>query len=70
MSTTITVPDGRKIEIPTDDLEFAKIAAANWVQKNPLPEIDTTQRAAQLGEEDVSTFGDILKAPVAGVVSA
>ena len=70
MSIKIKIPDGRTISVPTDDLEIAKKSVAQWVKKNPLPEIDRTERAAQLSEEDVSTFGDVLKAPVAGVVSA
>ena len=70
MSIKIKVPDGRTISVPTDDLEIAKKSVAQWVKKNPLPEIDRTERAAQLGEEDVSTFGDVLKAPAAGIISA
>ena len=38
MSITIQVPDGRRVELPTDDLEVAKKAAANWAVKNPAPE--------------------------------
>ena len=71
MSLLIQVPDGRSIEIPTDDLESAKKAAARWALQNPRPEIeaiDPTERAAQLGDEDVSTLGDIPKGVVAGMV--
>jgi len=66
----IQVADGRTIDVDTDDEEVAISVAFKWSNDNPLPEIDTTQQAAQLGEEDVSTLGDVLKAPVAGVVSA
>ena len=43
MSITIQVPDGRRVELPTDDLEVAKKAAANWAVQNPAPEIDATE---------------------------
>ena len=66
----IKVADGRTVDVDTEDLETAKSAAFKWYNENPLPEIDATQEAAQLQDEDVSTFGDILKAPVAGVVQA
>jgi hypothetical protein len=68
MSITIQVPDGRIVELPTDDLEVAKKAAANWAVQNPAPEIDRTAPAAQLGEEDVSTLGDIAKGVPAGLI--
>ena len=70
MSLQVKVPDGRTISIPSDDLEMAKVVAVKWAQDNPIPEIDTTELAARLGEEDVSTFGDVLKAPVAGIANA
>ena len=66
----IQVADGRTIDVDTDDEEVAISVAFKWSNDNPLPEIDPTQQAAQLGEEDVSTLGDVLKAPVAGLVSA
>ena len=70
MSITIQVPDGRRVELPTDDLEVAKKAAANWAVKNPAPEIDTTELAARLDEEDVSTLGDMAKGIPAGILGA
>ena len=68
MALTVKVPDGRTIKVPSDDREEASQIALDNAKKNPLPERDTTPLAAQLGEEDISTFGDIVKAPVAGVL--
>ena len=70
MSFKVKVPDGRIIEVRTDDPDSAKNVALTWASKNPLPEIDSTERAAQLGEEDISTFGDMLKGVPAGVINS
>ena len=73
MSLLIKVPDGRSIEVPTDDLEIAKKTAAGWVKDNPISEIEASERidkAAQIGDEDVSTLGDVTKGIVAGPISA
>ena len=63
-------PDGQTYEVegPEDATEDQVIGYVRRqiAKDNPIPD----ERAAQLGEEDVSTLGDILKAPVAGVVSA
>ena len=65
MSTTINLPDGRSLTLPTDDLELAKKVAVKYAIDNP--KID---RGAELGEEDVSVMGDLIRAPVAGLVQA
>ena len=73
-SYEVTGADGQIYDIEgPEGASDQKIIAAVQRQiaaDNPLPEIDPTQQAAQLGEEDVSTLGDVLKAPVAGLVSA
>ena len=65
MSLVVRVPDGRIIRVPTDDQEEAKQIALNYAKNNPR-----IQRGAQLGEEDVSVMGDLIRAPVAGLVQA
>jgi len=65
LSTTINLPDGRSLTVPTDDLELAKKIAVKYAIDNP--KID---RGAELGEEDVSVMGDLIRAPVAGLVQA
>ncbi len=57
--------DGRSIDVPTDDADKAKLVAARWAKDNPMVE-----RGAQLGEEDVSTLGDIARGVGAGLVGA
>lgn len=59
----VQLPDGRRINIPTDDIDVAKNAAASWAKDNPF-----IPRGAQLGEEDVSAVGDILRGIGAGLV--
>ena len=70
-SYEVTGADGQIYDIEgPEGASDQKIIAAVQRQiaaDNPLPEIDPTQQAAQLGEEDVSTLGDVLKAPVAGL---
>ena len=70
----IKSPEGvtYQIEGPDGASQEDVIAAvqSQIARDNPLPEIDRTQEAVKLGEEDISTFGDILKAPVAGIVNA
>jgi hypothetical protein len=61
----VRLPDGRSIDIPTDDVEVAKNAAASWAKDNPFVE-----RGAQLGEEDISAVGDVLRGVGAGLVGA
>ena len=61
----VRLPDGRSIDIPTDDVEAAKNAAASWAKDNPI-----TERGAQLGEEDISALGDIGRGIGAGLVGA
>ena len=61
----VRVPDGRIISVPTEDIETAKKVAIRFAQENPR-----IQRGAQLGEEDVSVMGDLIRAPVAGLVQA
>ena len=61
----IQLPDGRSIDVPTDDIEVAKRVAANWSKDNPF-----VARGAQLGPEDVSAVGDIIRGVGAGLVGA
>jgi len=61
----IQLPDGRSIDVPTDDIEVAKRVAANWAKDNPF-----IARGAQLGPEDVSAVGDIVRGVGAGLVGA
>ena len=69
----IKSPEGvtYQIEGPDGASQEDVIAAvqSQIARDNPPSTIDPTERAAQLGDEDVSTLGDIIKAPVAGVVS-
>lgn len=69
----IKVADGRVVDVDTDDEEVAISAAFKWYNENPLPEIeaiDPAERAAQLGDEDVSTLGDVARGIVAGPIDA
>ena len=61
----VQLPDGRRINIPTDDIDVAKNAAASWAKDNPF-----VPRGAELGEEDISAVGDILRGVGAGLVGA
>ncbi len=60
---TINLPDGRSINIDTDDKDVALSAAKKYISKNPV-----TERGAELGEEDISTLGDIARGVGAGLV--
>ena len=62
----VSVPDGsgRTIEVRSEDSEYAQQRAAEWGYENPIIE-----RGAQLGEEDISAFGDAVSAVGAGVVN-
>ena len=61
----VRLPDGRRIDIPTDDIDVAKNAAASWAKDNPF-----VPRGAELGEEDISAVGDIVRGVGAGLVGA
>ena len=61
----VRVPDGRIINVPTEDIETAKKVAIRFAQENPR-----IQRGAQLGDEDVSVFGDVARGVGAGLVQA
>ena len=63
----VTVPDGsgRTVNVQTDDPEYAATRAAEWGSDNPFVE-----RAAELGEEDVSALGDVGRGIGAGLVNA
>ena len=63
----VAVPDGsgRTIDVRTDDPEYASQRAAEWAAENP-----PIERGAQLGEEDISATGDVLRGVGAGLVSA
>ena len=59
----VRLPDGRSVSVNTDDSDIARRTAQEYLDENPLIE-----RAAQLGEEDVSAMGDILRGVGAGLV--
>ena len=63
----VAVPDGsgRTIDVRTNDPEYAARRAAEWAAENP-----PIERGAQLGEEDISATGDVLRGVGAGLVSA
>ena len=60
---TVNLPDGRSVNVNTDDQAVARNTAQKYLDENPLVE-----RGAQLGEEDVSAFGDIARGVGAGLV--
>ena len=62
---TVRLPDGRSVNVNTDDQDAARNTAQKYLDENPLVE-----RGAQLGEEDVSAIGDVGRALGASVVSA
>jgi DNA-binding transcriptional regulator YhcF (GntR family) len=63
----VAVPDGsgRTVNVRTNDPEYAARRAAEWAAENP-----PIERGAQLGEEDISATGDVLRGVGAGLVSA
>ena len=61
----VKLPDGRSVPVNTDDPEVARKTAQEYLDKNPL-----IQRGAQLGEEDISAVGDVLRGVGAGLVGA
>ena len=73
-SYEVTGADGQIYDIEgpegASDQEIIAAVKRQIAEENPLPEIDTTQLAAQLGEEDVSTIGDVAKGLVAGPINA
>ena len=60
---TVKISDGRSVQIDTDDKDVAISAAQKYLKNNPF-----IPRGAQLGEEDVSAVGDILRGIGAGLV--
>ena len=62
---TVRLPDGRSVNVNTNDQEVARRTAKKYLDETPLIE-----RGAQLGEEDVSAIGDIGRGIGAGLVSA
>ena len=61
----VQLPDGRKLDVPTEDPELAKDFAIQWSLDNPF-----VPKGAQLGEEDISVWGDIPRGIGAGLVGA
>ena len=61
----VNLPDGRAINVRTDNVDLAKSRARKYLEDNPLIE-----RGAQLGEEDIGATGDIGRGIGAGLVSA
>ena len=62
---SVKLPDGRSVQVNTDDENVAKSTARKYLKENP-----NIQRAAQVGKEDVSAVGDILRGVGAGIVGA
>ena len=60
---TVNLSDGRSVQIDTDDEDVAISAAQKYLKNNPL-----VPRGAELGEEDVSAVGDIVRGIGAGLV--
>jgi hypothetical protein len=60
---TVNLSDGRSVQIDTDDEDVAISAAQKFLKDNPL-----IPRGAELGEEDVSAVGDIVRGIGAGLV--
>ena len=60
---TVSLPDGRSVDVNTDDEAIARRTAQDFLDKNPLQE-----RAVELGEEDVSAPGEIARGIGAGLV--
>ena len=60
---TVDLPDGRSVDVDTDDKAFALKSAQNFYDNNPIQE-----RAVEFGEEDVSAPGEIARAIGAGLV--
>ena len=61
----VNLPDGRAINVRTDNVDLAKSRARKYLEENPFIE-----RGAQLGEEDIGATGDIGRGIGAGLVSA
>ena len=62
---SVKLPDGRSVQVNTDDENVAKSTARKYFKENP-----NIQRAAKVGKEDVSAVGDILRGVGAGIVGA
>ena len=59
----VRLPDGRSVPVNTDDPDVARRTAQKYLDNNPL-----VPRGAELGEEDVSAVGDIVRGIGAGLV--
>jgi hypothetical protein len=67
----VMLPDGRSVKVNTDDQEIARKTAKTFLDKNPISTAELgAERGAQLGEEDISATGDVLRGVGAGLVSA
>ena len=62
---TVDLPDGRSVDVDTNDKAFALKSAQNFYDNNPIQE-----RAVEFGEEDVSAPGEIARAIGAGLVGS
>ena len=62
---TVRLPDGRSVNVNTDDQDAARRTAQKYLNENPLVE-----RGAELAEEDISAVGDVARGLGASVVSA
>jgi hypothetical protein len=60
---SVKLPDGRVVPVNTDDDDVARKTAQKYLKNNPL-----IPRGAELGEEDISALGDIVRGVGAGLV--
>ena len=68
---TVMLPDGRSVNVNTDNQEIARKTAKTFLDKNPISTAELgAERGAQLGKEDISATGDVLRGVGAGLVSA
>ena len=62
---SVKLPDGRVVPVNTDDADVARKTARKYLDNNPF-----VPRGAELGEEDISAVGDIVRGVGAGLVGA
>ena len=62
---SVKLPDGRVVPVDTDNADVARRTAQKYLDNNPF-----VPRGAELGEEDISAVGDILRGVGAGLVGA
>jgi len=62
---SVKLPDGRVVPVDTDNADVARRTAQKYLDNNPF-----VPRGAELGEEDISAVGDIVRGVGAGLVGA